>query len=80
MPKTTQQAPAKAPHLCILTEAAMNRLEILFEQVDGIAELVHSRYPGIETDGPMLTLYNVLKERSDEATRIVREGWRAGIQ
>lgn len=59
---------------CTLTEEQVNRLLIVLEQIDGCAELLFE-HCSIENDNPAMTIYNVIKEKSQEADAIVKAGY-----
>jgi hypothetical protein len=63
---------------CILAEANYNRLELLHEQISGLAELLFVRLQDeIESDAAAMTAYQVLLEKVREAAAVARAGFGA---
>lgn len=58
----------------ILLEAQVNRLNILLEQIGGVAELVDA-YAELGTDAPFVTAINVIKEKAHEAESIINQNF-----
>jgi hypothetical protein len=55
----------------ILDEATFNRLSIVLQQIDGMAELIFERLQNeIEKDNAAITAYDVIREKAKEAYEI----------
>lgn len=70
--KTTKPHHAEYGSGCIIPEAHLNRLQVIFEQIEGMALLLFDRIQEeMETDNAVMTAYNVIKEKAYEADRII---------
>ena len=63
-------------HGCILDEATLNRLLLLLEQIEGMADVIYERLQNEFTkDNAAMTAYNVIRERAKEADEIATDGF-----
>lgn len=59
----------------ILAESQLNALELLFEQIEGLAELIHSHYDDVARDVGTITALDIIKEKSRRCAVVLRAGY-----
>ena len=63
---------------CILVKGEVDRIGILLEQIAGCVQLLDARLHEqnkLEDDAGAMTALEVIKERAEEASRILNGGW-----
>ena len=78
MPKLVNTSMPVAARFCTLTESEETRLQCIFEQVEGCADLLH-KYLEVENDNPAMTGLNILREKASEGKAIIREAFRRTV-